>query len=177
MKRHIAIILLIALLLVPNILAVDCVHGLINDTYPGDCGAYIDQNNDKICDSSQTSQELNPVNQVSQTKPEKIKSPYNFLIIAVIAIIVYLLSSVLSRKGKIYSPITHKKIWNLLLLISFLGVGISGIFLVLRVEFGIDLSWFPKMLFWHVETGIVMALISIFHIIWHWRYFKSYIKK
>ena len=32
---------------------VECPFGLVNDTYPGDCGRYIDINGDGICDYSQ----------------------------------------------------------------------------------------------------------------------------
>jgi len=31
----------------------DCPFGMINDTYPGQCGRYVDRNNDNICDLSQ----------------------------------------------------------------------------------------------------------------------------
>jgi hypothetical protein len=166
--------------LIPTLLALDCPHGEINDTYPGDCNLYTDVNKDNICDNSQTIQETQPpVNplQVQNEALEKRESVYHLLLIAIISTFLYLLSSFLSRAGKIYSPTTHKKIWNALLLISFLGVGLSGLLFVLRIEFGIDISWFPNMLFWHVETGIVMALISIFHIVWHLSYFKLYFKK
>jgi hypothetical protein len=180
MKRKIILLFITLSFLIPTLLALDCPHGEINDTYPGDCNLYTDVNKDKICDHSQTLQETKPVIQTSQVQNatlEKRESTYHLLIIAIISTILYLLSSFLSRAGKIYSPCTHKKIWNALLLISFLGVGLSGLLFVLRIEFGIDTSWFPNMLFWHVETGIVMALISMFHVIWHLSYFKSYFRK
>ena len=31
----------------------DCPFGMINDSYPGSCGRYVDRNNDDICDLSQ----------------------------------------------------------------------------------------------------------------------------
>jgi protein involved in sex pheromone biosynthesis len=36
-----------------NIYSGSCPKGLINDTYPGECGQYIDKNQDNICDRSQ----------------------------------------------------------------------------------------------------------------------------
>jgi hypothetical protein len=36
-----------------NIYSGSCPKGLINDPYPGECGQYIDKNNDNICDRSQ----------------------------------------------------------------------------------------------------------------------------
>jgi hypothetical protein len=173
MKRKIALIFILVLIVL-NVITASCPNGLVNDTYPGDCSLYTDENKDNICDYSQEIEEYPKITQESKIKPKLINTQYYFLLILIISTILYFLSSFLSRKGKIYSPIIHKKIWNILLLVFFLGVGISGILFVLRLEFGMNLSWFPKMLFWHVETGIIMAIISIFHIIWHWKYFKSY---
>ncbi|GEM_PF-6816646 len=50
----------IALLLVALAFAwEDCPFGLVNDTFPGQCGRYVDTNNDGICDHSQAApQEL-----------------------------------------------------------------------------------------------------------------------
>lgn len=36
-----------------NAFVLECPNGLVNDTYPGLCGRYIDQNTDGICDLSQ----------------------------------------------------------------------------------------------------------------------------
>jgi hypothetical protein len=35
----------------------DCVRGLVNDPYPGECARYIDTDNDDICDHSQLAPE------------------------------------------------------------------------------------------------------------------------
>ncbi|MFO8077014.1 MAG: hypothetical protein R6U21_00005 [Thermoplasmatota archaeon] len=71
----------------------------------------------------------------------------------------------------------HKKIWNVLLLITFLVSGIFGIILAILVSYGIRLSFYADLLFWHVEFGIAMAVISIFHMAWHWRYYKKMIMR
>jgi uncharacterized integral membrane protein len=100
---------------------------------------------------------------------------YHLLPISLILIVLYIISHILSKK-KVISVINHRKFWNILLLITFLASGISGILLVIKVNFGIVISAPFNMLFFHVETGIAMAVISIFHIIWHWAYFKSFVK-
>jgi hypothetical protein len=183
MKKTILFILII-LMLLPNILALDCPRGEVNDTYPGDCGLYSDSNKDTICDYSENSL-TNPIpntiidaktNTLANLSQEKITKDYHFIPILIISIILYLISYFLARFNKI-SQVFHKKIWNLILLIGFLGAGLSGLFLVLNLEYGINITWPFSLIFWHVETGIVMTLISFFHIIWHWNYFKSYIKK
>ena len=60
-----------------------------------------------------------------------------------------------------------------ILLISFLISGIFGIILAIIVSYGIRLDFHSDLLFWHVEMGIAMAIISIFHISWYLRYFKK----
>lgn len=171
MKKEISLMLLI--LIVPLALAVDCPRGIENDPYPGICNLYTDSNNNQICDLSEEDSVL------SEAEIENVqtanKREYYFLQIAIVMIIVYAVSFILSRKGVI-SPVRHKKFWNLLLLVSFLGVGISGILLVLRISFGLNGNLGINMLFWHVETGIAMTLIAIFHILWHFSYFKSYVR-
>ena len=84
----------------------------------------------------------------------------------------YVLSYILSKK-KIISEILHKRIWNILLLISFLKMGVLGLLLVLKIQYNFTLGLPFNMLFWHVEFGIIMTLISIFHIIWHFNYYKN----
>ncbi|MFA5855954.1 MAG: hypothetical protein WC867_01240 [Candidatus Pacearchaeota archaeon] len=102
---------------------------------------------------------------------------YYLLKISIVTILIYLFSWVLAKKN-IISMIKHKKIWNMFLLVSFLISGILGILLVIRIEWGITFGSIPfNMLFWHVEAGIVMSIISIFHILWHISYFKSYLRK
>ncbi|MGV8171892.1 MAG: hypothetical protein ACP5OA_04325 [Candidatus Woesearchaeota archaeon] len=111
--------------------------------------------------------------QVVIAEPEKTKSIYRSLTVAIITILLYLTTWLLSYKEKI-SKILHRKIWNWLLLITFIPVFLTSLFWLLRVDYGIIVSLPLNITFWHVEFGIVMILISIFHIIWHTQY---YIKK
>ncbi len=163
----------------------DCLHDETDCPYPGDCAKYIDTDNDGICDHSQpapedrsdeikiaqTTKEIN----ISDTKNKQQKSVYHLLPISLFLIVLYAVSHVLSKK-KIISVVNHRKIWNFLLLITFLISGILGILLIIEINFGvIILPWF-NMLFWHVEAGIAMFAITIFHIFWHCAYFKSMFK-
>jgi len=100
---------------------------------------------------------------------------YVFFPVAIILIIAYLTTHILSRK-KVISVVNHRKFWNILLTITFLGVGLSGIFLILRINLGLNIRWPFNMLYWHVETGLAMTLISIFHILWHLPYYKNILK-
>jgi len=102
----------------------------------------------------------------------KGKKAYSFLSITIISILMYLITLILSKR-KIISPLTHKRIWNILLLITFLGTGFLGILLVIRINYGIVFPLFFNMLYWHVELGIAMAVISVLHIIERWYFFKN----
>jgi len=184
MKKTVILLFVISLLL-PFIFAQsDCPFGEEDCEYPGKCGGYNDGNNDGICDDSQESLEQIPRQTSSQLETLKIlkqiqgdsRRTYYFLQILIITTIFYALTAILSRIGKM-KVITHKRIWNMVLLISFLISGILGILLVIRIQSGIDLSLGINKLFWHVEAGILMTVISVFHIIWHMPYWKTYFKR
>jgi hypothetical protein len=83
--------------------------------------------------------------------------------------VLYALSNILVKKNKI-SLLLHKKIWNILLLLCFLTVGVLGVMMALGI--------YPvNGLFIHVEFGIALATIATFHILWHLYYFKALFKK
>jgi hypothetical protein len=166
----------------------NCPFGEVNEPYPGTCGRYIDTDNDNICDLSQPSPENRDNLNDEQSDDEQIGSnnssitskskssgiKYNFFPIAVSLLIFYFITFTLSRKKKI-KVAQHRKIWNVILLITFLISGIFGIILAILISYGIRLSFYSDLLFWHVEMGIIMAIISIFHISWHWKYYKRII--
>ena len=168
----------------------NCPYGEVNEPFPGTCGRYTDTDNDNICDLSQpapenrinlkeenneTRQDVNSTSDVD-VQSTNSRTNYYFLPILLILLFFYFVTFTLSKKKKI--KITqHRKIWNVLLLITFLISGIFGITLALLISYGIRLSFYSDLLFWHVEFGISMAIISIFHIAWHWKYYKRIITK
>lgn len=167
----------------------DCPFGEVNDSYPGDCGRYIDTNDDGICDHSQpepenegSSEETSPLaggeqsNENSSARQTQKASAryYNFPMITGILLFLYAVSWGLSKKGKL-TLASHRKIWNIALLLTFLVSGLLGILLVLRISHGIAIVLPFNTLFLHVEAGIAMAIISFFHVAWHWPYFKALI--
>lgn len=189
--RKIIFVLLLFIMLPANALAWDdCPRDEIDCPYPGDCNKYVDTDNDKICDRSQPAPEdrndgatiTMAVSSSSTKMPETIaktnnrsKGIYHLLPISLLLLILYAISHISSKK-KIISIVNHRKIWNILLLVSFLISGIFGILLVIEINFGTKFSLPFNMLFWHVEIGIAMFAISIFHIFWHWTYFKNMIR-
>lgn len=154
----------------------DCPFGEKNCQFPGKCGAYIDTDKDSICDLSQPA----PENRMSISEKENLnqtsqKRKYHLIPIAVISTIFYLFTSILSKK-KIIKLVAHRKIWNFLLLISFFFSSILGILLIIQINSGLKISLPFNLLFWHAEIGIVMCIIGIYHIIWHWKYLKNIFK-
>jgi hypothetical protein len=176
----VSIILLITNIGIPQTLAWNnCPFGVVNDPYPGLCGRYIDTDNDQICDLSQPSPEIraeastNNNNEIPKVNSNSfIGIEYNFIPITILLIGLYAIGLILVNK-KILTKAKHKKIWNMILLITFLTSGLFGILLVLRLSFNLKIPYYTDLLFWHVEMGIAMTLVSLFHIIWHWKYFKK----
>ena len=169
----------------------NCPFGEINESYPGTCGRYTDTDQDNICDLSQLppavraqaeNEENTETTQNEQasstvnTSSSSARIQYYFVPIAVVLFILYAFTYILSKKKKI-KRIQHRKIWNVLLLITFLVSGIFGIILAILISYGIRLSFYSDLLFWHVEFGIAMAMISFFHIGWHWNYYRRIFQK
>lgn len=164
----------------------DCPFGEVNDPFPGECARYIDTDNNGICDHSQPASEDRIAQEeilAKQTGGQEDKPPaivknnrekYYLLPITVVLFLGYGLTLYLAKKKKI-AVVSHRKIWNIILAISFLLTAVSGILLVLKVSYGLKLD-FPFFLFWHVEFGIVFAVIALFHFLWHWPYYKGILK-
>ncbi|MDO8261530.1 MAG: DUF4405 domain-containing protein [Candidatus Magasanikbacteria bacterium] len=112
----------------------------------------------------------------AQVQEKNGKELYNFVPVTLVLIVLYLLTFFLSKKNKI-SKFTHRRIWNVALLISFLVSALLGLLLVIRINYGWMLNLPFNTTYVHVESGIIMAVISVFHIIWHWQYYACLIKK
>lgn len=101
---------------------------------------------------------------------------YNFLEIFLVSLLIYFCTKLLARKFEI-NLCREKKFWNIFLLISFLGSAGMGMILV----FIRDYNWFKSIdfnfLFWHVEFSVVMALLGLFHTLWHLKYYLSIFKR
>lgn len=186
LKKIIFVLLLLVLIPSATLAWEDCPMGkvLCNEK----CGLFIDTDNDKICDHSQPAPEDRDFDTISvqtvksdiptetpETNNKANKRVYHLLPISLFLIFLYLISHVLSKK-RIISVVNHRKIWNILLLITFLISGILGILLIIRINFGLIIPLPFNILFWHVEVGIAMFVISIFHILWHWAYFKNILR-
>ncbi len=103
------------------------------------------------------------------------KSLYHLVPTLLLVASFYLLTFILACM-RLISKIAHRKIWNALLLITFLGSAILGLILILQIDLNLNISPPFSVLYWHVEFSIAMGLIAIFHVIWHWKYFLNLLK-
>ncbi len=123
----------------------------------------------------------NPGNQQNNTTIKEVKPPkqqyntYDLVLVSSLTFGLYFLTFSLAKFRKIKTK-THRKIWNILLLLTFIVSCLFGFFLVLQINYKFLFSIFRTLLYWHVEIGIAMTLIAVFHILWHLKYFKTIIK-
>ena len=186
--------------------ATDCPKGRVYCQYPGQCSSYIDINNDNYCDlsipaaakssnvaatpagsansSNSTAATSTTISNIAKAPTNTASAPapgagssskYYFLPILAIFAIAYGASYLLSIRN-IISTKVHRRLWNIVLLISAAIMLVLGLLLTLRLEYRLNIQLPFDMTFWHVEAGIIMGLISVFHIAWHWRYFTRLMK-
>ena len=141
-------------------------------------GAFLDSGNNTQEDdtlqtdtaSIQKGSKDNP--QTEETAAPPTRRPYTLILISALVFGLYFLTYFLS-KTKILRKCNHRRIWNILLALTFLGSGVLGIILVIQLNYGIWMGIYREFLYWHVEFGIAMGLIGILHALWHWRYFNN----
>jgi spermidine synthase len=105
-----------------------------------------------------------------------MNSPYLIFPIGVLLLILYLLTLSLSRLSFIKLA-THRKFWNVLLLTAFFVTAILGLTLAIQVNYKIKIPFIKQLLTLHVDFGIGMTTIAIFHFLWHWNYYLNLLKK
>jgi spermidine synthase len=95
--------------------------------------------------------------------------------ISILVILFYALSFALTQMGLV-SRTNHRKFWNVLLLLAFLTSGLIGLFMVVKINYKLTLSFYEQMVRYHVDFGIGMVLIGFFHFWWHLRYYLKLFK-
>ena len=116
-----------------------------------------------------------PSSQGDVSGGEAYNPDYNVLPIALALIMLYLISYLL-YDSKIIRKVRYKQMWSIVLIGSMLISGITGIILVLITDYGVQFNLNFNLLFWHVETGIILAIVLFFHIHIHWNKFKRILK-
>ena len=104
-----------------------------------------------------------------------MNSPYALLPIGILALLLYILSYTLSRLSIIRQK-DHRQFWNILLLIAFLVTGLLGLILTIQVNYKLNIPFIKELLKWHVNFGIGLTMIAVFHFLWHWDYYTGLLK-
>jgi spermidine synthase len=104
-----------------------------------------------------------------------MSAPYAVIPVGIIAIFLYLLTFLSARLG-ILKLKTHRSIWNILLLITFLVTATLGLYLAIQINYKIRSPLADRILVWHVDFGIGMAMIAIFHFLSHLEYYFRLLK-
>jgi hypothetical protein len=103
-------------------------------------------------------------------------SPYHLFPVSILIGLAYIISMILS-KVKWIRKASHRKFWNIVLLVSFLITGLLGLFLVVQINYDLPIKNLTPYYVLHVDVGIVMAIISVIHFYWHLKYYLSVFKK
>jgi len=107
---------------------------------------------------------------------DSILAGYDFADLTAYIVLVYGASFLLYRGGRI-TVRAHRMVWNALLFLTFAASAASGVILILKINYGIVVAAPFNLLYWHVETGIAMTVISVFHILWHLDYYRSMFRR
>jgi len=86
--------------------------------------------------------------------------------------ILYIISYFFYRSG-FYSLALHRRIWNTILAVTFIFTALAGLFLALQITYKWEVPGIRSILRWHVETGAGTAVTGLFHVIWHFSYFRQ----
>ncbi len=100
---------------------------------------------------------------------------YNVGLIAIALALIYAVSFFLYKTKRIRIT-SHRTVWNVLLLATFLITGIFGLVLAVRRDYVLLFAFPVNLLYWHVETGVAMTVISLFHVSWHLSYYRDLLK-
>jgi len=172
--KYLISLLFLFILFPLTVQAADCPFSRVNDSFPGQCVLYTDQNKDNFCDNSQNFAEddikNNNDNIIQANQANNKNMNYYIWQIITFFLIFQLLGIFLMQYNKLKQR-HWRKINNYGMLISFCFVFITSLFILLNASGTIQSNNLRSIIWLHTESGLVMILFSIEHIIRHWRYF------
>lgn len=89
--------------------------------------------------------------------------------------ILYLISFIFYTIG-FYSRLHHRKLWNIILAVSFIFTAFAGLFLALQINYKWNIPFIKTILKWHVECGAGLAFTGLIHFFAHLPYFGKIFK-
>src|SRR5512133_2935537 len=102
--------------------------------------------------------------------------PYLLIPIAVIVCTLYFYTWFGFTAGMIPKAF-HRRLWNYILLVTFLAAALLGLLQTLLINFKIYVLYIKEILTYHVNFGIAMAIIAIFHLWWHLPYYLPFLNQ
>ncbi len=99
-----------------------------------------------------------------------MNAPYLLIPLSLILLILYGISYLFSRLGIIPGTV-HRRIWNYALLATFLVSAILGFLMAVQINYRLEVPWTEIVLKWHVNFGIAMSIVGLFHLFWHVGYY------
>jgi len=87
---------------------------------------------------------------------------FHILPVSLLIIGAYFFTHYLFSKG-ILKPKTHKRLWNLLVLGSYIGTSVTGVLLIFMLNLGINLVYRQGLTYWHVELALLMVIGTLIH--------------
>ena len=61
--------------------------------------------------------------------------------------------------------------------LSFFGTALPGIIMAVRINYKLDIPWVDQIVVLHVDFGISMVMIAIFHFTWHIKYYTDIFRR
>ncbi len=114
--------------------------------------------------------------QPEEKAPAKPQSPYHVYLIFGGTLLMYLISFILVKTNQ-WTKVTHRKVWNVALTVTFLVSCLLGLILAIFIHHGYRPECYITLLKLHVWFGIAMTVIAFFHALWHLNYFKTIFQK
>jgi predicted membrane-bound spermidine synthase len=104
-----------------------------------------------------------------------MNAPYLLFPIGVLTLLLYLVSHFLVQNS-IIAKTLHRKIWNSVLLLTFLITALLGLILTVEVNYKLVIPYIKTIMVLHVDFGIAMSIVGIVHFLWHWSYYTRLFK-
>ncbi len=97
---------------------------------------------------------------------------YDIILIGTISIIAYLFSYALYSTNTISRKL-HQRVWNIIILISFLLTFGMAYLQTALTEFALNIPIVPDLIYWHGEIGILFFFVLLFHLQINWGSLKK----
>jgi len=95
---------------------------------------------------------------------------YNVIGTGLTAFLLYSISYFFCRINVI-SLQFHRRLWNIILAVTFILTALAGFFLALQINYKWDVPIIKSILKWHVEMGAGLSITGFLHLFRHFSYF------